>query len=106
MWAGFGEWWTPATWMPAADLVAGHLQFNPAEDPETLERGCASWPEAPQPESQAFLLQRVLMSNLAASFAAKGDFSVFAFLYTPLMGLCDPAAAEFVVVLSQLRTRP
>ena len=45
----------------------------------------------------------VLRSNLAQYLAAQGDFSVFAYLYTPTVGACDPSVAEYLVVLAQVR---
>lgn len=99
VWSGRGDYWSPLEWKPASDIACGGAPVVPV-DVHADTGGCDEAPE----HSARGALDVALRSNLAAHVAAQGPFSAYVYLYTRTVGACDPGAAEYVVVLSQIRS--
>lgn len=100
-----GGIYTPTTWTPASDIVCGEIAIQPAAtylQPDA-DTACRSALPDTQPVPIADALDIALRSNLAASLAKRGPVSAHAFLYTPKVGGCSPSAAEYIVILTQVR---
>lgn len=101
VWSGTGSYWLPQDWGAASVIECGstpaspgatHLGPNPPE--------CASGEEATGLPSPSEALDVALRSNVAAHAATFSDFDAFVYLYTPSVGECSTALAEYVVVFT------
>ena len=101
VYSGQGDYWTPTTWRPASDINCGDRAATPTEtfiDP----RSCDATHSSPPMESKD-ALELALSSNLAAYVDSQGLFSAYVYTYTPAVGVCDFGAAEYLVILTQVR---
>lgn len=102
VWGGRGAWWRPTTWQSPADLKCMTDAVDTAGGTAYLhESHCTAGDQTPAIYSVADAKAVALRLNVAAGFAARGRLDLFALLYTPTVGHCDPLLAEFVVVMTQ-----
>jgi hypothetical protein len=101
VWAGRGSYWVPGSWKPADDIACGKESAVPAET--YLDSGSCEPETGARAATAREALDVALRSNLAAYVADQGPFKAFAYLYMPTVGLCDPGAGEYLIVLSQVR---
>lgn len=99
VWSGRGSYWTPVEWRSASDVQIGSSAVT-AGGSHGQGGVCADV------ASSADALEVALKSNLAAHFAAVGNFDSLTYLYTPAVGVlsadgCEPKVAEYLVVLTQ-----
>jgi hypothetical protein len=98
-WAGRGSYFVPSTWKSASEIQCGTAAATPAET-FIDATGCDLLGGSGAGADPRDALALALRTNLAQVYAQKGPFSAYTYLYTPAVGGCDPAVAEYVVVLT------
>ncbi len=103
VWSGRGSYWLPSSWRPASDLVCGSSPVRPDET-VVLGAGCNGFDGTPPQFDDNAALAVALRTNVAAHFASAGGFSAYVHVYLPSVGACNPDVAEFIVVLTRVRS--
>jgi len=101
VWAGEGAWWQPTAWKRASTISCGNTS-RPGPATPTAYGWCHEDQVSP-PFTFDDAVQVALRTNLALGLESSGPVDVFAYLYTPTVGNCDPTSAEFVIVFSYPR---